>query len=141
MPEWTVSEESLAELIAGFERCDLPGAGFNHAKHLAVGAWYVWHRGPEGALAQMRVCLTRLNAFHKTPNEPGRGYHETLTRFWIDRIAEWMGRAKPASAFDAIVGVTSEFASRGNLWREYWSYDVVKSAEAKAAWVAPDRLL
>ena len=39
---------------------------------------------------------------------------------------------------DKIQALVDEFGSRRDLFREYYSFDVVKSREARAGWVEPD---
>lgn len=139
--DYLVTGEALVEMIARFESAELPPERFNHAAHVAVGAWFVWTSGAGGAMDRMRAGLKALNVKHAVPNVVGRGYHETMTRFWVERIAEWIAASRPACGLDAVRGAVEEFGGRGGLWKEYWSYDIVKSAEAKAAWVAPDQAI
>ena len=39
-------------------------------------------------MERMRAGIIHLNSFHGTPNTDTRGYHETITRFWMDRVHE-----------------------------------------------------
>jgi hypothetical protein len=135
--DYLTSKDALSDFAERFERAEL-GHEFNHAAHVAIGAWYVWAAGPGGAMEKMRSGLRALNVKHQVPNVVGRGYHETMTRFWIERIAEWIDESRPATQLEAVRGAVDRFGTRGGLWKEYWSYDIVKSAEAKASWIAPD---
>lgn len=67
------------------------------------------------------------------------GYHETLTRFWIGVVAASLAAA-PAGCtrLDAVRHTYRGFVRRSALHREWYSFDVIKSSDARRAWVAPD---
>ena len=86
----------------------------------------------------MRDGILRLNQAHGVPTTPTRGYHETITRFYMHVVAHHL-RVEPAG---------DDWADRANrLYRRLGARDLplrhysearLKSAEARARWVEPD---
>ena len=135
---WTL--EDIHRLRSGFDSHTLPGAEFNHAAHIAVGTMYVCELGAEAALAHFRQALPRYNESQGGQNTDTSGYHETLTRFWMDRLAEFVATLPPElTAAERSLAAVDAFGSRVRLHEEYYSFDVVKSLEARKGWIAPDK--
>ncbi len=135
---WTA--EDVRRVRRGFDTQTIPEKEFNHAAHIAVGATYVCELGAEKALAHLREALPRYNVSQGGENTDTRGYHETLTRFWVERLADFLETQSPvAPVEDRSVAAVAAFGHRSKLFEEYYSFDVVKSLEARRGWVAPDR--
>jgi len=135
---WTTDD--IRRLRSGFDDQSLPGAEFTHAAHIAVGATYVCELGAEGALAHLREAIPRYNVSQGGENTDTRGYHETLTRFWVERLAEFLNtQTGVGSREEQALAAVAEFGARNKLFAEYYSFDVVGSLEARRGWVAPDR--
>ena len=73
----------VPRLVARFEDCTLPKEEWTHRAHLTVGLWYATRLPYEAALGAMRDGILRLNQAHGVPTTPTRGYHETITRFYL----------------------------------------------------------
>jgi hypothetical protein len=135
---WTL--EDIHRLRAGFDDHTLPEADFKHPAHIAVGTTYVCELGAEGALAHLRRALPRYNESQGGQNTDTSGYHETLTRFWVDRLAEFVaGLPQGLTSSECALAAVETFGSRARLHEEYYSFDVVKSLEARRGWLAPDK--
>jgi len=130
----------VSDLVARFRARTLPAEEWNHAAHLAVGAWHVRQYGPESALRRLRSGIRRLNEAHGTPNSDTRGYHETVTRAYVALLAELLGKRSRREAIDASVRavLASPLAAKGALF-ELWSRERLLSPRARRRWVAPDR--
>ncbi len=68
-----------------FERCDFALAEFTHARHLTVACWYLCALSREDALGRMQRGLQSFIAHHGK-----QGYHETITRFWMELLADYL---------------------------------------------------
>jgi hypothetical protein len=88
----------------------------------------------------LREAIPRYNISQGGQNTDTSGYHETLTRFWVERLADFVATCSAQSSVEerALAAVT-KFGPRSRLFEDYYSFDVVKSLEARRAWVAPDR--
>ena len=131
------TEESLDRFIAAFEEGTWPIADWKHGHHLVMAACYLLAHGRDGALERARVNIRKYNEAQGGSNTEESGYHETLTVFWIDVVARTIPRG--AGRVLAVRHVVDALASKRDLWREYYSFDVVKSREARARYVPPDR--
>ena len=142
------NEQSLADFIHQFERGTLPKATWTHAAHLAVGAWYLASFPEEVAIERMRKGIRHYNECVGTRNTADSGYHQTLTLFWLGIIVGQVSDLPSASRkrtvqekLEAVCRVVNEFGGQRDLFKQYYSFDVVASREARARWVAPDRIV
>jgi len=129
------SEQQIDELWEAFAAGTLPKADWTHQAHLAIAGILVW-RDPESALVHARAGILLLNQAHGTINSASSGYHETLTVFWIRFVTSFCScrRSEPRLA------VINEMIAQlpRDLFQRYYSYDIVKSQEARRAWIEPD---
>jgi hypothetical protein len=130
------TEESLDSFLAAFEDGTWPSAEWKHAHHLVMAACYVFAHGRDAALELARTNIPKYNEAQGGKNTEDSGYHETLTVFWINRVAETV--PKSGSRVDAVRHVVNAFAAKRDLWRLYYSFDVVNSRDARARYIAPD---
>jgi len=127
----------VQDLVSGFEATTLPYARWTHAAHLTVAFWYLLWYGPDEAVGRVRTGLRRYNAAH--PGEPMRvGYHETITRFWLQVVHDEMKRT-------AIDGTLADLANRliaacadRDLPLRYYTRAHLMSDDARARRVEPD---
>jgi hypothetical protein len=129
---------SLHELLAGFENGTWPIAEWHHAEHLAVCVCYALD-GPE-AMSLLRTRIAAYNESQGGKNTPDSGYHETLTRFWLELVRDAIDSLPPnLSRLEVTRCIVAEFGHRRDLFREYYGFDVVGSREARAGWIPPAR--
>jgi hypothetical protein len=135
--------ESWAEitaLVAEFESGELPAARWTHREHLTVAFWYVSRLGETQAIERMRAGILHLNGCHGTPNTDTRGYHETITRFWLEIVRKFVEQpGSPRPPLETANQLIQKYAERRRLWREYYSFDLMKSVESRRNWIPPDR--
>ena len=126
-------EEEIRSLVNAFEACTLNPEEFKHFQHLAVALWYLAHNPYEEAAEKMRNGIKKLAAAYGK-----MGYHETVTEFWLRMVWKFIGDAPPT---ESITSVTNRLiADDDNKERiyEYYSSELLNSAEAKSRWVEPD---
>jgi hypothetical protein len=136
-PAFETADE-VVRLVERFETATLPHAEWTHHAHLTVALWYASHNSPGAALALMRTGILRLNEAHGVVTTPTRGYHETITRFYMHMVGCHVERE----------GVAGDWAERANRWIQmcgarglplrYYSEARLRSAEARAGWIEPD---
>lgn len=131
------SESALDGLIAAFSDHTLPAKEWTHAAHVTVAAAWIYE-DPATALDRLRPAISEYNAAQGGQNTDTSGYHETLTRFWVERIGETMpaGTDRMTAVRDAV----ARYGSDSGLFRRYYSFDVVNSKEARREWITPDLL-
>ena len=133
------SWDEVTSLVSQFESGELPQARWTHREHLTVALWYVSRLEEAAALERIRDGILFLNGCHGTPNTDTRGYHETLTRFWIGIVAKFLKeRGEERSELEVVNELVDEYAGRSRLWRDYSSFDLLKSVESRRRWIEPD---
>jgi hypothetical protein len=127
----------IEALVAAFEDTTLPYPQWTHGAHLTVGMWYRLWYGGDDAVHRVRAGIRRYNAAHA--NEPMRvGYHETMTRFWLWMIGDYLGRTPiVGSLADLANGLIAACVDRELPFR-YYSRERLMSDAARAAWIDPD---
>ena len=127
-----MNDAEILSLVNRLERCQLSGAEFHHRDHLAVAVAYLYSSGfdAEAAMDKMRTSLRRFAAHVGSSR-----YHETLTRFWMLQLLKHIdcGSCLGGAAQQAIDALNDK-----DLPYEFYSRDLLASAEAKSGWVEPD---
>jgi hypothetical protein len=129
-----VDELPLAVLVDSFEAATLPVARFHHREHMRVALCYLSRQPEVDATARMRQGLARFLAHHGI-----EGYHETLTVFWMKRLAARFAASDPARPLDERIDDVIAACVNDPPMSEYYTPATLASAEAKRAWVPPDR--
>jgi hypothetical protein len=129
------SEEALSAFVIAFENGTFPGAEFRHGEHLAIAVCYLLENAANAA-ERTRTNIRRFNVAQGGKNTDDAGYHETLTLFWLALVQANLPAGVPR--LTAVGAIVDMFAARRDLFREYYSFDVVKSKEARLSWVCPD---
>jgi hypothetical protein len=86
------SEGEIENVVRGFETCETGADDFNHPEHLVVAVWYLHTLDRDAALDRMRSGLLRFLDHHEGNTSK---YSETITVFWIDKIAEKLNQIGP----------------------------------------------
>lgn len=86
------SEDEIEKVVRGFEACETGADDFHHREHLAVAVWYLQTMERDAALERMRAGLLRFLGHHGV--DKGK-YSETVTVFYIDKIAEQLNQMGP----------------------------------------------
>ena len=85
------SEDEIANVVRAFEACETAADDFHHSEHLAVAVWYLHTMDRDAALDRMRAGLLRFLDHHGV--DQGK-YSETVTVFYIDKIAEKLDQSE-----------------------------------------------
>lgn len=133
------SGEALHEFIRDWESCDLHLTAWTHAAHIAVTAYYAFDRSPEELFRTMKEGITKFNTSAGVDNGPDTGYHESLTRFWSNIISSLISGRRFASPFEAACEAVENFGEERDLHNLYYSFNVVRSPQARREWIPPDR--
>ena len=133
------SEEHLDDFLKAFEHGTWPKQHWTHAAHITVAACYLYAYPLELATDRMRLGIRHYNHCVGTANTDHSGYHETLTVFWMAIVKACLDRLPDGTPrLEAVQAVVEELGPRRDLFKEYYGFDVVKSAEARRRWVEPD---
>jgi len=125
------SPEAVAEMVRLFESCELPYERWTHRAHLAVAASYLQQYPQSQALERVRANILNYNVTRGDP----KGYHETITVLFMKLVAREM--TGNLLLHDMVNGLKDR--CRVSWLLEYYSEALLWSAEARAAFVEPDR--
>lgn len=137
VPPMPASQAAWDALVAGFEAGTLPWSSWRHPQHLAVTLWYVRRDGVEATYRDLPGRIRAFNAAHGVETTLERGYHETLTRFWLALVAGFaaeQGEAEPATLLSALEAALGD----KHLPLAYYSRERLMSWEARRSWAEPD---
>jgi hypothetical protein len=127
------------ELVLEFERRVLPKAKWTHAAHLVVGAWYCRRFDLETAIEKLRINISAHNESVGPVNSETSGYHETITVFWARTIDAFIKSRPKSRSFEELAdSVVDAFGDKAGFFREYYSFDILASLEARKVWIEPD---
>lgn len=133
------SIEDVDDLAARFSACELPKVEWTHHAHLAVGAWHVDRYGRDEALARLRTGIRRLNDSHQTLNTATSGYHETITRAYVELLAQFLESCPPTEPLNArVLRLLGSPLADPKVLLRFYSPDRLMSVAARAAWLEPD---
>lgn len=129
-----------AALWQAFTGRSLQNTEWTHRAHLRV-AWMHLARWPDldEAHLRMRIGIVRLNTAHGLEETPARGYHETLTRFWLALLAKLRANDHSTDSSDSVAFLERHPALLDKLTPlRHYSRDRLFSLEARAIYVPPD---
>lgn len=128
----------IFDLLRGFETCALPRERWTHAAHLTVALWHLLQYDWPEAVERVRHGIRRYNEAHGVAVTRERGYHETLTLFWLRHVRAFLERdyneARP------LVPLANELVacSDKDLPLAHYTRELLFSWEARTGWVEPD---
>jgi predicted alpha/beta hydrolase family esterase len=139
LPPWLASEEELDTFMAAFRAGTFPIAWWTHGAHVAMAATLLWDSSAPRALADIRQAIRCYNESQGGQNTESSGYHETLTRLWVGIVASSLAALPDgAGRLAAARYAYRAFARRSGFFRDWYDFDLLKSTEARRAWVAPE---
>lgn len=96
------------------------------------------HHPEAAALNLLRERIRAYNVSTGVANTPSAGYHETLTRFYLGVIRDFLVSADSARPIDDLAGeLIARFGDR-NLPLRHYTRERLFSVEARLGWLAPD---
>jgi hypothetical protein len=131
------TEAEIDAFLAAFEGCRLPKERWTHEAHLLTGACYVHAQGQAAAMEKMRGCIQRYNESVGGKNTETSGYHETITMAWIKLLDGLLREVGMIERADFARIAVERFAGDKEIFRRYYSFDLVGSVEARRSWVEP----
>jgi hypothetical protein len=139
--------DEIEAVVRGFEDCSTGKDEFTHAGHLTVAAWYLHNYAFKQAADQMRAGLFRFLDHHGVGQEK---YNETITLFWLKVVNAFAlaesgsrrGTTKEqqpnAAQFVSLANELIQTFGDARLIFDYYSESLIRSNEAKRAWLEPD---
>jgi len=127
----------VRQRVEAFEDCSIAPAAFDHRSHLTVACWYA--QTEDDPLERMRRGIHRFNAHHGIFTSPTRGYHETITRFWMTMVRASLCPLPDSHDATARINKVVAVLSDKMLILDYYSRDLIVSDDARYGWMKPDK--
>lgn len=125
--------------VAHFFQLRLPVEFWTHEAHLGVAFWLLSVEPTvEKALPIMRNSISAYNESVGTANTTSGGYHETLTRFWLEALAAYRKAHPVLHAETNFNNFLRTEAAHGKLPWKWYSQEYLMSVDARMQWAAPD---
>jgi len=125
------------DFIQQFEACAFPFAQWHHRAHVKLAYLYLTRHGLAAAATKLREGIRAYNAANQVPDEPTRGYHETITQFWLHIIAATVQQYGPLPTADEFFDFHPQLSEKKNH-RLFYSRELFMSPQAKREFVPPD---
>jgi hypothetical protein len=131
------TEKDIIDLVKSFENATVSREDWRHREHLIVALYYVSHNDVETALDKMRSGILNLlaNGF-KVDLTKEMPYHETITVFWIHKLADFHEASNGASIVAKVAEIGEKFDKNYPL--RFYSRERLFSDEARARFIEAD---
>jgi hypothetical protein len=131
-------QSHVDQLVAAFCDLTLPHAEWTHEAHLRVGLWLLAKYPPDDALDFLRARITAYNVANGVANTASSGYHETITRFYVWRIGQFLETADLRRSLDDLADELVRLLGDQQAPLQHYSRQRLMSPEARLGWVEPD---
>ncbi|MBD2742292.1 hypothetical protein [Coleofasciculus sp. FACHB-1120] len=128
----------IENLIAAFENCTLPRSEWDHHAHLTVAVWYLTRYSEAEATNCIRDRIQHYNKVNGIQTTNDRGYHETITLFWIRIISRYLSIAGKDFSIVDIANAFIKIYGKKSFPLQYYSRDRLMSWQARITWLEPD---
>jgi hypothetical protein len=133
----TMDTEQLAQ---EFINRTLPKSAWTHQAHLRVGLWHARRYSPREALDLLRERIRGYNESVGGENTPTAGYHETITRFYLAIIGQFVASVDLRRSTEELEQELIKRFGDKELPLRYFTRERLHSTEARLGWLEPDLL-
>ena len=138
-PRLFTTDAEIERLGDGLLACTLPREDWTHEAHLAATIYLVVRRADIALDAELPGNIRRFNESVGGVNSDTEGYHETITRSFLDGVRIFLKEADVSEPLHALVnGLLLSPMGRRDWPLRFYSRDRLFSVEARRSHVAPD---
>ncbi|OJJ23559.1 hypothetical protein BKI52_04120 [marine bacterium AO1-C] len=139
MKHYFNKNQEAQELVRGFLDLSLEEKKFTHEAHLTVAIWYLSWYPLDKATDLIRDNIRQFNVAKGGENTDSRGYHETITVFYMKIVKQFLTNQQnaPELAHLANTLINSEMGQQDYLL-QFYSKDYLFSVEARRNFVEGD---
>lgn len=134
----TVDAERFARIAHGVRARSLPKAEWTHGAHLVFAVSLIDEHGLAGAEAAAPSLIRAYNEATGGVNDDKNGYHETLTVFFLRRVARFIEATPDALAPELATTLLASPLARSDYPLSFYSKALLFSVEARRDWTPPD---
>lgn len=133
-----MTDDEIETVARAMMACTLPKVAWTHAAHFAAALWLLRARGEAAARAEMPGLIRAYNESVGGRNTDSEGYHETITQASLHMAAKALRDAGGAPLSEVLAQLLAGPCGKPDWILAHWSREVLFSAEARRAWIAPD---
>ena len=138
-PRLFTTDAEIERLGEGLLACTLPREDWTHEAHLAATIYLVVRRADIELDAELPGIIRRFNESVGGVNSDTEGYHETITRSFLDGVRIFLKEADVSEPLHALVnGLLLSPMGRRDWPLRFYSRDRLFSVEARRSHVAAD---
>lgn len=132
-----ITNEEIETFVDQFQKKTLPDKEWTHEAHLIVACWNLMKYPKDEATHYLRTSIISYHSALGGSHTLSRGYHETITLFWIEIVQQFLNATEGDIATKTNAFMNSEWASK-DVFFKYYTEEVLFSVKARARYVAPD---
>jgi hypothetical protein len=132
--------EEIEQLFKDFNNQRLDKRAWTHEAHLTVALLHLKQYDPYDSICRMRAGIILLNKTHGTENNGQKGYHETLTIFWITILDFYIREFPSLTNTETVNSFLSTSLADKALPFLFYEKEKVFSDRYRANFVRPDKL-
>ena len=138
-PRLFTADAEIEHLGEGLLACTLKREEWTHEAHLGATTYLLLRRSDIDLDAELPGIIRRFNESVGGVNSDSEGYHETITRVFLDGVRLFLAEANPAEPLHELVNelLLSPMGRRDWPLR-FYSRERLFSVEARRDFVAPD---
>lgn len=129
-----ISDPRIEETVQAFETATVDPADFNHEAHIKVAWGYLQEHDQLEAINRFTAAIKRLTEKLGVPDK----YHETITWFYLLKIAERCARNTEADWHAFKSANPDLFEWNPSIVQKYYSDPLLSSETARCSFVLPD---
>ena len=130
------TEKEMTEVVRTFEDATISRDGWKHAEHLTVALHYLCLHDMETATDKMRSGILKLLKAFEVDLTKEMPYHETLTIFWMQTVAEFNASKNGGSLLDKANELVAAYDKDYPM--KFYTREFLFSDEASSKFVESD---
>lgn len=133
-----VTEPRLVRILNGVRTRRLPKQEWTHGAHLVLAAALIDETGLEGAEKAAPGHIRAYNEATGVVNDDKNGYHETLTLFFLRRVARFLDACPEPGLAEKTTRLLASPLAAADYPLGFYSKAHLFSVAARRGWLAPD---
>lgn len=134
--EWSKSE--IDRIVQGFLNGDLSETEWTHQAHLLICLHHLMSFDLHDATLRIKLGIIKYNEAIGLANTIERGYHETMTLFWVWVVDAFLADKRDVSIESNFQALIESPFSKKYLPFFFYSEDHIFNQEARVKWMTPD---
>ena len=134
--------EQATRLVRQFEDCTLPKEEWTNTAHFVMALWYCIQLSLPRAVEKIRHGIRTYNVSVGGQNTDSSGYHETITLFYIMRVADYLVTTGVSELTEETLAafLQQPFLEKHYILNFYEKNDLMSPA-ARAKWMPASMLI